>query len=120
MVKNLLRSIKRSFGRYIAIVAIIALGIYLFGFCQESMLTKIGNALIVGGGIGNMIDRVLLGYVVDMIDCRFIDFYVFNVADSCVCVGAGIVALGIILTFIKEYKNKKANATENTDDSISS
>ena len=53
-----------------------------------------------------MIDRIFLGYVVDMIDCRFIDFYVFNIADSCVCVGAGIVILGFILDFVKEMKEK--------------
>ena len=98
----------------ISTVAIIAICVYLFRYCTESMLTKIGFALIVGGGIGNMIDRVILGYVVDMIDCRFIDFYVFNVADSCVCVGAGIVALGFILSSIKDAKAKKAG--NSTDD----
>ena len=90
----------------ISTVAIIAICVYLFRYCTESMLTKIGFALIVGGGIGNMIDRVILGYVVDMIDCRFIDFYVF--------VGAGIVALGFILSSIKDAKAKKAG--NSTDD----
>ncbi len=92
----------------ISTVAIAAMSVYLFKFCTESMLTKTGFALIIGGGIGNMIDRIILGYVIDMIDCRFIDFYVFNIADSCVCVGAGIVALGFILSAVKEYKSKKA------------
>ena len=94
----------------ISSVAIVAILVYLFKYCTEPLLTKIGFALIVGGGIGNMIDRIFLGYVVDMIDCRFIDFYVFNIADSCVCVGAGIVALGFILSMVKEYKEKKAMA----------
>lgn len=92
----------------ISSVAIVAMCIYLFKFCKERMLTKIGIALVIGGGIGNMIDRIFLGYVVDMIDCRFIDFYVFNVADSCVCVGAGIVFLGVLLDTIKEIKESKA------------
>ena len=92
----------------ISSVAIVAMCIYLFKFCKERMLTKIGIALVIGGGIGNMIDRIFLGYVVDMIDCRFIDFYVFNVADSCVCVGAGIVFLGVLLDTIKELKESKA------------
>jgi signal peptidase II len=86
----------------ISSVAIVAMCIYLFKFCKERMLTRIGIALVIGGGIGNMIDRIFLGYVVDMIDCRFIDFYIFNVADSCVCVGAGIVFLGVLLDTIKE------------------
>jgi signal peptidase II len=92
----------------ISSVAIIVMCIYLFKFCKERMLTRIGIALVIGGGIGNMIDRIFLGYVVDMIDCRFIDFYVFNVADSCVCVGAGIVFLGVLLDTIKEIKENKA------------
>jgi signal peptidase II len=92
----------------ISSVAIVAMCIYLFKFCKERMLTRIGIALVIGGGIGNMIDRIFLGYVVDMIDCRFIDFYVFNVADSCVCVGAGIVFLGVLLDTIKEIKESKA------------
>ena len=92
----------------ISSVAIVAMCIYLFKFCKERMLTKIGLALVIGGGIGNMIDRIFLGYVVDMIDCRFIDFYVFNIADSCVCVGAGIVFLGVLLDTVKEIKENKA------------
>lgn len=92
----------------ISSVAIVAMCIYLFKFCKERMLTRIGVALVIGGGIGNMIDRIFLGYVVDMIDCRFIDFYIFNVADSCVCVGAGIVFLGVLLDTVKEIKENKA------------
>ena len=92
----------------ISSVAIVAMCIYLFKFCKERMLVRIGIALVIGGGIGNMIDRIFLGYVVDMIDCRFIDFYVFNVADSCVCVGAGIVFLGVLLDTITEIKESKA------------
>lgn len=101
----------------LSIVAIIAIGVYLFKFCKESFFTKIGLALIIGGGIGNMIDRIFLKYVVDMIDCRFIDFYIFNFADCCVCVGAGIVVLGFILSMIKEYKEKAIkDGAAGTDD----
>ena len=42
---------------------------------------------MIGGGVGNLIDRVRLGYVVDMLDCAFIDFPVFNVADCFVVCG---------------------------------
>ena len=85
-------------------------------------------AFIIGGGIGNMIDRVFLGYVVDFLDFTLINFAVFNVADSCVCIGAGIMALWLILDMIKEMKADKAkklaeetavareeSATESTD-----
>ena len=86
------------------------------------MFMKTGLALIIGGGIGNMIDRVVYGYVVDFLDfCAFPTLWkwVFNVADACVCVGAGMVMLYLVLEIIKEAKNQKTeknNAeTENED-----
>ena len=93
----------------ISTVAIIAIGIYLFRFCKEGMFFKIGLAMIVSGGIGNMIDRTVYGYVIDMIDFCLFPFWtwIFNVADSFVCVGAGIIILALILEIIKEGKKKK-------------
>lgn len=82
----------------VSTVAIIGLSIYLFRFCRMDKWAKVGFAMIIGGGIGNMIDRVLLGYVVDFIDFTLINFAVFNVADSFVTVGAGI----LIVCFIRE------------------
>lgn len=93
----------------ISTVAIIGMGIYLFGFCKERMLLQVGLALIISGGIGNMIDRTVYGYVVDMLDFCLFDFWmwIFNVADAFVCVGAGTVILSLILDMIKEAKEKK-------------
>ena len=56
-----------------------------------------------------MIDRTLLGYVVDFIDFRLINFAVFNGADSFVCVGAGILVLALILEIINEKKRENKN-----------
>ena len=67
--------------------------------------------LIVSGGIGNMIDRIALGYVIDFIDfCAFptVWMWVFNVADSFVCIGAGMMMLWLILDTVREYKKEKA------------
>ena len=71
-------------------------------------LEALSLSLIVGGGIGNMIDRTVLGYVVDMIDFRLINFAVFNVADSFVCVGAGLMVLYLIREMVRETKAEKA------------
>ncbi len=92
----------------VSTIAIVALCVYLFRFSKDTKLIKIGMALIISGGVGNMIDRTFLGYVVDMIDFRLINFYVFNVADACVSVGAAILILGIILNEVKNMKAKKA------------
>ena len=70
-------------------------------------MVQISLAMIAGGGIGNMIDRVYLGYVVDFIDVRLIDFAVFNVADSFVTVGAFLFMGYMIYDTVQEYKREK-------------
>ena len=92
----------------VSTVAIIALSIYLWKNRNGSKLLNLGISFIVGGGIGNMIDRTLLGYVIDFLDFRLIDFAIFNVADSFVCVGVGLFALAVILEEIKTSKKEKA------------
>ncbi len=87
---------------------IVAVLLYLFIKKPTSRWERLSLCFIAGGGIGNMIDRTLLGYVVDMIDFRLINFAVFNVADSFVCVGAGLLMLCLILSMIKEWKEEKA------------
>lgn len=53
-------------------------------------------ALVIGGGIGNLIDRALIGYVTDFINLEFIHFAVFNAADSAVCIGAVLLIIYVI------------------------
>jgi len=59
-------------------------------------------AAIYGGGLGNMIDRIRLGYVVDMIETQFITFPVFNVAD-CFITGGCVVLMISLVFFNKEF-----------------
>ena len=59
-------------------------------------------AAIYGGGLGNMIDRVRMGYVVDMIETKFMDFPVFNVADCFITCGCIAMMVSLIL-FNKEF-----------------
>ena len=76
-------------------------------------------AMMMGGGIGNMIDRVAYGYVVDFIDfCAFPSLWkwIFNGADSFVCIGAGMFVLWYILAEIRNYKKEKAENAEGGGD----
>ena len=99
-------------------IAILALLVYLFYFRPKNKLVKITLAMIIGGGIGNMIDRCWLGYVIDFIDFTLIDFAIFNVADSFVTVGAFMLMGYLILDMIKEIKEeKKAKAAASGSDS---
>lgn len=59
--------------------------------------------LIVSGGMGNFIDRVRLAYVIDMIHLDFIDFAIFNVADSYLTVGTLLL---VICLWKEDYENK--------------
>lgn len=68
-------------------------------------------SLILGGGIGNLIDRIFNdGKVIDFIDVRIINFPIFNFADICAVCGAGLLMLTVIIDEIKEHKRKKAAA----------
>ena len=91
----------------VSTVAIIAMTVFLYMRKCPNMLYSTAVALIVSGGIGNMIDRIFLGYVVDFIEPTFINFAIFNVADCFVTVGAfGLIVL-LIIDILKDAKRKK-------------
>jgi signal peptidase II len=90
-----------------AIIVIIA---YLIKKKPENAAVRLALSLIVAGGTGNMIDRVMRGFVVDFIDVRIIKFYVFNGADSFVTVGCALLIIWIIAADIREERAKRAAA----------
>ena len=69
---------------------------------NNERVAELGALLIVSGGIGNLIDRTVIGFVTDMISIG--RFPVFNVADICVTVGCGLLILWVILGEIKNAK----------------
>lgn len=92
-------------------VAILGVLAYLFYKKPESKLLCVSLAFMVGGGVGNMIDRVCLGYVIDFLDfCAFPKLWMwnFNIADSFVVVGAGMLMLWMVLDLVREIKEEKA------------
>ncbi len=81
----------------ITILAVIGIIYYYFRHTTYfDRFLRFTLMLIMAGAIGNLIDRLLRGFVVDMFDLRIINFYVFNVADICVCVGAALMLYYII------------------------
>ncbi len=75
-------------------VIVIFLLIYRYYYVKQSILFDISFALIIGGAIGNLIDRVRFSYVVDYLDFRV--WPVFNLADSAVVIGAIILVIHVI------------------------
>lgn len=88
----------------------ILITIWAFVFCRqhpsERRWVHIAAALLASGAIGNLIDRVWLGKVTDMLWFRAINFPVFNIADSCITIGAILFAL----RFIFEPKGQGSGA----------
>ena len=100
----------------LSVVGIAAVIFYLVKFRPTQKLMWIPLAMIAGGGIGNMVDRLFYGEsfgngtVVDFLDfCPFPNLWmwIFNVADSFVCVGAGILFVYLLIDIIREYKAEK-------------
>ncbi|MGL4912914.1 MAG: signal peptidase II [Romboutsia sp.] len=89
------------------IVALAAsiFGLYYLHTKKMNLLGKASIILVISGAIGNLIDRVRLGFVVDYFDFRFIWEYVFNVADIFVVVGT--IMLCIYIIFFEEEKQVK-------------
>ena len=88
----------------IAIVAVLA---FMFAKKPKNKLLCTALSLIVAGGIGNMIDRIFVGYVVDFLEFSFVDFPVFNGADCFVCIGAAMLILYLVMDTVREMKADK-------------
>ena len=74
--------------------ALALLVIFLFFSSEKNRLTKTGLALILGGGLANLLDRILAGCVRDFIQVGFLP--IFNLADTAICVGASLVILSML------------------------
>lgn len=96
-------------------VTVVFLAMLLWAQLRGWMQNTFGHMslnFVIGGAIGNMIDRFFLGYVVDMFDFCLIDFPVFNVADIFLCVGVGMMMLYILVMEPKIEKAKKEAAKD--------
>ena len=84
--------------------ALLLVAYWLFFRSRGKKLQQAALILVLGGGIGNLIDRVLNGEVVDYINLLFMRFAVFYFADICVCVG---VALWVLVILLEETHEEK-------------
>jgi signal peptidase II len=85
----------RGTAAFLAVSAIVALGFFTYLlFSKPSGLRAWGSALILGGTLGNLIDRARLGYVVDFLALG--NLTVFNVADAALVLGVGLMVIGLL------------------------
>ncbi len=79
----------------IAAAALVAIGVFAMRTTANEPLAQLGLALVIGGAVGNVIDRMTAGYVIDFIDVYWASwhFWAFNVADSAITIGAALLIL---------------------------
>lgn len=91
------------------IISIIAIGVclyFLFNKKYKNGLFDTGIALVLGGIIGNFIDRLHLKYVVDMLQLDFMHFNIFNIADSAITIG--VILIFVYLIFLDKDETENA------------
>jgi signal peptidase II len=90
---------KSGFTSALALVALVGIGLYAKHLRKEEWVARLGLSLILGGAVGNLIDRLRVGYVVDFVDVywRTWHFWAFNAADASITIGAFLVFLDLLL-----------------------
>ncbi len=93
----------------VTIAAFLVITILLFRYRGHTVFSYIASVLLIAGGLGNLLDRILYGFVVDFIHVMFFD-YVFNFADCCVTVGAALFVLHVLVVSYREKKAQEPSA----------
>lgn len=82
----------------VSIVVLVILSVLYTKTQPRTKWLKVGTSFIYGGAIGNLMERMAKGYVVDFFDFRLINFPVFNIADIAICVGAVMLVIHFIIS----------------------
>lgn len=104
ILSNLNGIITKIFFIAVSMIAIVAISILYRETPDENHLGRAAFSLILSGAIGNMIDRIIRGEVVDFLDFHWHEYHwpAFNVADSCITTGVGLLVIAMIV-FKKHY-----------------
>ncbi len=96
---------------FIIVNSIIVIGIVIYSIKVKptNTIEAIARPLVIGGAVGNIIDRVIYGYVIDFLHFSLIDFPVFNIADSCICIGM-VLYLAATLIMLKKQTSASSHA----------
>ena len=91
----------------VTVVACFGVLYYMLSNRCKSLWLYWSLGVVVSGGIGNLVDRIMQGYVVDFIEPTFVDFAVFNIADCAVTCGAVSLVIYLVFDIIKDAKKSK-------------
>lgn len=90
----------------VTLIVVAVLIYYLWVFRRERPLASWSFSLILGGAVGNLIDRIRMGEVVDFLDFKLINYPIFNVADAAIVIGVALFILDMIKNPAKETGNR--------------
>lgn len=100
-------------------IASIIMVAFLWKNKFKSKVLQIGVSLMLAGTLGNLYDRIAFGEVRDMVELKFVNFAIFNLADMALCIGVALVIIFIIFIYKdKSKKDKKSQQTAPTGDGI--
>ena len=94
----------------LAVITLAVVALIVFALAKRYVTHPFGVltlAAVTGGALGNLIDRLRLGYVVDMIETQFMDFPVFNVADCFITCGCAVLMVSLLLMHKDFWKESK-------------
>ncbi len=100
------------------IVMLFLLTVVLSGRYRRYPLLNVSFVLVIGGGLGNLIDRIVNGYVIDYLYFKLINFPVFNFADCCLVIGAILMLAFFFFVYEDASKPKPQEETKNDDQSL--
>ncbi len=107
---------------FLVIIAALAVSVIIYMLSKgkiKGVCYKVATVMLLAGGLGNLIDRVFRGYVIDYIRTLFIDFPVYNFADILITVGSAFLVVKLVQELFIEFKAdraKKREALEETED----
>ena len=101
--------VRNPFFILISVGAAVLIVAYRSRYLRENRLASVSLALILGGAIGNLIDRLWYGVVVDFLDAHIYQYHwpIFNVADSAISVGVTLLLLEMLLEWRREQKGSR-------------
>ncbi len=110
---TLSEQVRNPFFILISAAAVILIVVYRARYLRSHRLASFALALILGGAIGNLIDRLRYGVVVDFLDVHVAQYHwpAFNVADSAISIGVSLMILDMLLDWRREKRRTPADAT---------
>jgi len=102
----------------VTLIAIGAIAYWLNGLKQDEKINMVGMSLVLGGALGNLVDRIRIQEVIDFLDFSFKGYHwpAFNLADSAISIGVFLIMIFMFFqkSSEKHYNNKEANGNSDT------